>query len=182
MGSNPSTPTRVDIVGGRFGKSMSERLHFEDIQIGQSWSSLGRTITETDVVNFACSTGDFNPLHVDAEFASGTVYRGRVAHGLLGISWVAGLGSHTPLVMTLAFSAIRDWEFIKPIHIGDTVHLETTVLDKIASGRRSGRVAWLHRLVNQRGETTQQGVFETLVACRNPAQVERATQPAAYPE
>ncbi|HMP80175.1 MAG TPA: MaoC/PaaZ C-terminal domain-containing protein [Pirellulaceae bacterium] len=161
---------------------MGDSLHFEDIQIGQTWTSLGRTITESDVVAFACTSGDFNPLHVDAEFAASTIYRSRVAHGLLGISWVAGLGSHCPLVKTVAFSAIRDWEFLKPIHIGDTVHVETSVLDKVISGRRSGRVAWLHRLINQRGEVTQQGVFETLVACRNPAAVERAEQSSVCPK
>lgn len=148
---------------------MSEPLYFDDIQIGQSWRSPGRTVTEADIVNFACTTGDFNPLHVDADHAGKTIYRGRVAHGLLGISWVAGLGSHFPFVQTLAFSAVRDWEFLKPMAIGDTVHVETVVLDKVTSGRKSGRIAWLHRLVNQRGETAQQGVFETLVACRTPS-------------
>lgn len=147
---------------------MDVALCFEDIEIGAQWDSPGRTVTETDIVNFASNTGDFNPLHVDAEFASKTIYRKPIAHGLLGMSWAAGLGSHFPRVSTIAFSAVRDWEFHKPIYAGDTLRLNTTVLDKIIHGKRTGRVAWLLKLFNQRGELVQQGIFETIVAVRYP--------------
>ncbi|MEZ6094905.1 MAG: MaoC/PaaZ C-terminal domain-containing protein [Pirellulaceae bacterium] len=143
---------------------MDHALFFEDIEIGAMWNSPGRTVTESDVINFASQTGDFNPLHVDFEFASKSIYRRPIAHGLLGVSWAAGLGSNYPRVNTVAFTAVRDWEFIKPIYIGDTVRLETTVLDKDDGGRRSGKVAWLLKLYNQRDEIVQQGVFETIVA------------------
>ncbi len=143
---------------------MEYALYFEDIQIGAEWKSPGRTVTETDVVNFASHTGDFNPLHVDAEFAAKTIYRKNIAHGLLGISWAAGLGSNHPRVNTIAFSAVRDWEFFRPVFVGDTVHLITTVLDKAPNGRRAGKVAWLLKLWNQKNELVQQGVFETIVA------------------
>jgi 3-hydroxybutyryl-CoA dehydratase len=150
---------------------MEFALCYEDIEIGAQWHSPGRTVTETDIVNFASHTGDFNPLHVDAEFAAKTIYRRPIAHGLLGISWSAGLGSNYPRVNTIAFSAVRDWEFLKPIFAGDTVRLVTTVLDKVPNGRRSGRVAWLLKLINQKEEIVQQGIFETIVATRK---VERA--------
>ncbi len=140
--------------------------YFEDLAVGQEWLSLGRTVLESDIGNFACLTGDFNPLHVDHEFAANSLYRKPLAHGLLGISWAAGLGSHFPRVNTLAFSAVRDWEFLKPVYAGDTLHLVTTVLDKIENGRRSGKVAWLLKLMNQRAECVQQGVFETIVSTR----------------
>lgn len=141
-------------------------LYFDEVSVGQIWSSTGRTVTESDIVAFACATGDFNPLHVDAVFASQSIYRRPIAHGLLGISWAAGLGSNFPRMQTLAFVAVRDWEFLKPVHIGDTVSVQTTVLDKQQNGRRSGKIAWVLVLVNQRGEEVQRGIFETIVAVR----------------
>ena len=142
---------------------MDSPLFFDDIEVGKVWVSPGRTVTEADVVQFATSTGDFNPLHVDYEFASESHYRQPVAHGLLGLSWVAGLGSYFPNVNTLAFTAVRDWEFHRPLFFGDTVHVETTCQEKVP-GRRSGKVIWLRRLLNQSNQVVQQGVFETLVA------------------
>ena len=67
-------------------------LYFDDVEIGQEWESLGRTVTETDIVNFAGISGDFNPIHMDHEFARKTVYRKPIAaHGLLilsmGVAW-----------------------------------------------------------------------------------------------
>jgi 3-hydroxybutyryl-CoA dehydratase len=141
-------------------------LYFDDVSTGQVWTSTGRTVTEADIVSFACATGDFNPLHVDAVFAAQSIYRRPIAHGLLGISWAAGLGSNYPRMHTLAFVAIRDWEFLKPVHVGDTVCVRTTVLDKVQNGRRSGKVAWVLLLLNQKGEEVQRGVFETIVAVR----------------
>ncbi len=146
---------------------MSEHaLYFDDVAVGQTWSSTGRTVTESDIVAFACATGDFNPLHVDSVFAAQSIYRKPIAHGLLGISWAAGLGSNYPRMQTLAFVAVRDWEFLKPVHIGDTVSVQTTVLDRLQNGRRSGKIAWVLVLVNQRGEEVQRGIFETIVAVR----------------
>ena len=145
---------------------MDSALYFEDIEIGQIWTSPRRTVTESDVVNFASTTGDFNPLHVDYDFAGKSVYRQPIAHGLLGISWVAGLGSYFPYVATVAFSAVRDWEFTRPLYFGDTVFVETTAIEKSASGRRRGKVNWHRKLINQRNEIVQQGVFETLVETR----------------
>ena len=78
----------------------------------------------------------------------------------------AGLGSHFPSVQTLAFTAVREWEFCRPLFFGDTVYVETTCEEKIESGRRSGKVVWLRKLYNQDKQVTQQGVFETLVAIR----------------
>jgi acyl dehydratase len=142
---------------------MSGALYFDDVEIGQSWISPSRTITETDVINFAGITGDFNPLHVDQQFASGSHFGQRIAHGLLGLSWVAGLGSQSPFMKTVAFLSIQQWTFLKPLVFGDTVHVRTEIKDKSLSGRRYGRILWQRSLINQRGETVQQGIFETVV-------------------
>ena len=116
---------------------MDSPLFFEDIQIGRVWVSPRRTVTEADVVNFATMTGDLNPLHVDYDFAGKSHYRRPVAHGLLGLSWVAGLGSYFPHTHILAFKAVRDWQFTRPLFFGDTVYVETTCLEKAPSGRRA---------------------------------------------
>lgn len=145
---------------------MESPLFFDDIVVGRTWVSPRRTVTEADVVQFATMTGDFNPLHVDYEFASKSHYRQPIAHGLLGLSWVAGLGSYFPSVNTLAFTAVRNWEFSRPLYFGDTVYVETTCLDKVASGRRAGKVVWTRKLINQDDQVVQQGEFETLVALK----------------
>lgn len=146
---------------------MDSPLFFEDIAVGQSWTSPRRTVTEADVVNFATMTGDFNPLHVDYDYAAKTPYRQPIAHGLLGLSWVAGLGSYFPNMNTVAFTAVRNWEFVRPLFFGDTVCVETTCMKKDSAGRRNGKVIWERRLLNQSHQIVQQGSFETLVATKN---------------
>ncbi len=143
--------------------NINQALTYEDLVVGDSWTSLARTITETDVVNFACLTGDFNPLHVDREHARGTPYKRRIAHGLLGLSFMAGLGSFSPYVETAAFVQILNWRFEKPIYIGDTVHVVNEVIEKRQNGRRRGHVIWRRRIINQRNEIVQEGDIETLV-------------------
>ena len=145
---------------------MDSALYFEDIETGQIWTSPRRTVTESDVVNFASTTRDFDPLNVDYDYAGQSVYRQPIAHGLLGISWVAGLGSYFPHVATVAFSAVRNWEFTRPLYFGDTVFVETTAVEKSPAGRRRGKISWQRKLINQRGEIVQQGIFETLVETR----------------
>ena len=143
---------------------MNATLYFDDLQVGDSWTSRARTILESDVSNFAGLTGDYDPLHVDREFAKQTPFGRPIAHGLFGMSLVAGLGSHFPMVHTIAFVAVRNWEFLRPAYVGDTVHAVSTIVELTDAGRRRGNVVWHRRLVNQRGEIVQQGLFETIVA------------------
>lgn len=152
---------------------MNTPLDFDHLQVGQRWTSPGRTITETDVVMFAGISGDYNPLHVDHEFARQSPFGRPIAHGLLGLSLVAGLGSNSPNVATDAFLGIRCWDFLKPAHIGDTVHVVTEVVSKQPKSRRRGKVVWKRELVNQHGQVVQSGMFETLVATAQAAQARR---------
>lgn len=145
---------------------MSDALYLEDIEAGCSWTSPARTITESDLVSFAGMTGDYDPLHVDHEFCADTPYGKPIAHGLLGLSYMAGLSSSCPRMRTLAFVRIQDWHFSKPIFVGDTVHVITTVESITPRGRRSGEVVWLRKLVNQRGECVQHGRLVTLVSAQ----------------
>src|SRR4051794_11206251 len=103
-------------------------LFFDDLIIGQEWKSLGRTITQADIVNFAGLSGDYNPIHMDHEFAKTTPFQQPIAHGLLTFSIASGLGLNNPAMRTLAFMSIRDWQFKDPVYIGDTIYVHTRVL------------------------------------------------------
>jgi acyl dehydratase len=142
-------------------------LYLQDLTIGDEWESLGRTITEADVVGFAGLSGDFNALHVDHEAARHGAFGRAIAHGLLGLSVLSGLASHAPRVRTLALLAISEWAFHEPIFPGDTVQVLSRVVqvEPRARGRR-GVVTWHRRLVNQRGVTVQEGTIQTLVEGR----------------
>ena len=151
-----------------------EALSFQDLILGQVWTTPRRTVTESDVVNFAGMTGDYNALHCDHDFAASTPFRKPIAHGLLGISWVAGLGSRSPSVDTVAFAGIQNWQFLHPIFIGDTVYAELEVAAKESPGRRTGQVTWMNRLLNTEGKILQQGEFITLVRVARPNSIRRA--------
>lgn len=139
-------------------------LCFDDLRVGDEWVSPARTVTEADVVAFAGLSGDFNPIHVDHESARAGAFGRPVAHGLLGLAMTSGLGSHSPRVATLAFLAIEQWNFVKPIAFGDTIHVQTRIesITPKARGRRA-EVVWKRRLVNQQGEVVQEGLTRTLV-------------------
>jgi 3-hydroxybutyryl-CoA dehydratase len=142
-------------------------LFFDDVQVGQEWESQGRTVTESDIVNFAGLSGDFNPIHMDHEFAKKTVFRKPIAHGLLVLSMGSGLGLMFPPMRTLAFIGIKDWKFLDPVNIGDTIRARAKVLEKEERSRgRRGVVTWQRQIVNQHNKLVQEGVTVTLVEGR----------------
>jgi acyl dehydratase len=149
---------------------MREALPFEELAVGDRYKSPARTVTETDVVQFAGMTADFGPIHTDHEFAARTPFGKPIAHGLMGLAWVAGMAHFFPWVRTEALLRLQEWKFLKPILIGDTLHLVNEVIDLKPKGKRRGRVVWRRQLVNQRGEIVQEGMFETYVSMsREPA-------------
>ena len=107
----------------------ASHLYFDDVEVGQEWESQGRTVTEADIVNFAGLSGDFNPIHVDHEFAKTTPFRKPIAHGLLVWTVSSGLAINAPPMRTLALVGIREWEFKGPVFIGDTVTLTYTIAE-----------------------------------------------------
>jgi acyl dehydratase len=139
-------------------------LYFEDLSVGDRWESPEREISADDVADFAHLTGDHDPLH-QAEGAS-SPFGEPVAHGLLGLSVLAGLSSDHPRAATLALVRITEWNFEAPIFFGDRVHVVTEVESVQPHGRRSGRVTWLRRLINQHGRVVQTGRVTTLVGTR----------------
>ncbi len=154
-------------------------LFVDDVEVGQEWDSPGRTITETDIVNFAGVSGDFNPIHMDHEFARSTPYRKPIAHGLLVLSVSSGLSVQVPTMRTLAFLSIREWKFVGPVFIGDTIHVRSKVLEKeMRAGGRRGVITWQRRVLNQEGKVVQEGVTQTLVEGRASEELREAREAA----
>jgi acyl dehydratase len=142
-------------------------LYFDDVQVDQEWESLGRTVTEADIVNFAGLSGDFNPIHVDHEFARTTPFRKPIAHGLLVWTVSSGLAINSPPMRTLALLSIRDWDFKGPVFIGDTIRVRSKVLSKESRARgRRGVITWGREILNQEGKVVQAGLTVTLVEGR----------------
>src|SRR4030042_6000025 len=102
----------------------------EDLAPGQKIFTAGRTVTEADVTAFAGLSGDFNQIHVDADYAGKGPFGQRVAHGLLVLSIVSGLAVQTGIMdrTVLAFREIAEWKLSRPVFFGDTVRCEMEVL------------------------------------------------------
>jgi len=148
---------------------LNSGLFFEDFQPGQKVSSVGRTITEHDIAAFAGLSGDFNQIHTDAEFARSTPFGQRIAHGLLGLSIASGLAVQTGIlgVNVMAFREVGEWKFVKPVFIGDTIHVEMEVIEAKALPRLGGGSVTLSVHVNkQTNETTMKGLWTVLVKMR----------------
>jgi acyl dehydratase len=159
----------------------AQHLYFDDVEVGQQWESPGRTLTEADVVNFAGLSGDFNPMHMDHEYARTTPFRRPIAHGLLVLSLGSGLGLFSPPMRTQAVLCLRDWQFKEPVFAGDTLRVRTRVLAKEARARgRRGVITWQRQVLNQEGKVVQEGVSVTLVegrgATRKEAPAEQESQ------
>lgn len=139
--------------------------YFEEFAVDNEVITHGRTVTEADIVAFAALTGDYNPLHCDAEYAKGTIFEERIAHGLLGLSITSGLLDRLGFI-TGTVEAFRglEWKFRGPIKIGDTIHTEAKVARKKEMRRLGGGIVVFDvAVVNQRGETVQKGQWTVLI-------------------
>lgn len=140
-------------------------LYFEEFTPGDSVTSMGRTITETDVVNFAALSGDWNLIHTDAEYSKEHMFGQRVAHGLLILSIASGLAVRLGFMedTILAFRGL-EWKMQRPLFIGDTMRVRLTVEDTKAMARLGGGlVNFKAEVLNQNDEVCQRGLWEMLV-------------------
>jgi 3-hydroxybutyryl-CoA dehydratase len=141
--------------------------YFEEFEVGMTITSPGRTITESDIVSFAGLSGDYTQIHTDVEFSKSSPLGRRVAHGLLGLAVASGLAARTGVLegTALAFREINDWKFIKPIFIGDTVHVLMTVIEVKGLPRLGGGAVSIElRVISQNEETLMKGVWKVLMA------------------
>ena len=144
-------------------------FYFEEFHEGMQFTTVGRTVTESDVVTFAGFSGDFNQIHTDAEFSRGTAFGQRVAHGLLVTAMVTGLAMRTGVLegTVLAFREINEWKFSRPVFIGDTVHAILRVVGGKSMPRLGGgSVEIALEVLNQRNELTMKGIWTVLVASK----------------
>src|SRR5271154_2076796 len=142
-------------------------LFFDDLEVGREWDSQGRTVTQADIVNFAGPSGGFNPIHMDLEFAKRTPFHQPIAHGLLVWAIGSGLAANFPLVRTLAFLSVRQWDFKEPVYVNDTIRVRSRVLELQPRARkRRAQVTWRREIINQADKIVQSGVTITLVEGR----------------
>ncbi len=140
-------------------------LYFEEFEIGSAMRTRGRTITEADLVQFAALTGDFNPMHTDAEYCRDSFMGQRVAHGMLSLSYAIGQAYQLGILerTVLGFRGI-EMKFSNPVFIGDTIHAELKVTDKKEAKRLGGGVVTLElRVVKQDGKIAQKGSMTLLM-------------------
>jgi acyl dehydratase len=108
-------------------------------------------------------SADWFPLHTDAEYAKKTMFKDRIAHGLLVLSVASGLIPPSPQ-HTIAFYGMDNVRFIRPTHIGDTIHAEGEVLDVEERNDVSGIVAYRQIVKNQNDEDVAVGSMKVLMA------------------
>ena len=150
-----------------------EERFFEDYSIGERRQTLGRTITEADIVIHAGQTGDFFPHHMDAQWCATQDFQRRMAHGTLIFSVGIGMTASTinPRSMSYGYDRLR---FIRPVFINDTIRVAATIKEKRDHPRRAthGFVVELVEISNQAGEAAL--VCEHLYLVEKRAPVESA--------
>jgi acyl dehydratase len=143
-------------------------LYFEELEIGDTMITPGRTVTEADIVAFCGLSGDYNELHSNEEYAHKTLFGKRIAHGLLGLAIASGLAGRLGFMegTAQAFMGL-EWKFKHPLYIGDTVYLRATVTNKRETKRLGGGLVFIEAtLLNQNEQVLQQGQWTLLIKSR----------------
>ena len=141
------------------------RLFLEDFDVGMTFETPRRTVTEADVVAFAGVSGDFNPLHTDEEFAKSGPFGRRIGHGVLTLAVLTGLWDRLGFLTgsVEAFYGIDKLRFTRPVFFGDSLRATVRVVDK-KERETNGMIVFSNEVVNQRGETVL--VCDTKVVVR----------------
>ncbi len=129
------------------------KKYFEEFEIGYCRTTIGRTVTETDIVVHAGQSGDFFPHHMDEEWCKTQPFKKRIAHGTLIFTIAVGLSADhiNEVAMTYGYERLR---FIKPVFIGDTIKVTLTIKDKKEHKKPAyGLVSELVECTNQHKET-----------------------------
>jgi acyl dehydratase len=143
---------------------------FEDVVVGASRASAGRTVTEADVVGFAGLSGDFCELHTNAEYAAASPFGGRIAHGMLSLVLAHGLMVRAGWLVDSGI-ALLGWDrlrFVAPVRIGDTIRTHWRTLEATPGRSRpdAGVVRDAVELRNQHGAVVMTAELATLVRRR----------------
>ena len=145
-------------------------LFFEDFELGREFRTPARTVTSTDIVNFACLSGDFNEVHTNWEYCKTTPFGEPIAHGPLvyaimgGLQYASGINDGT----LLALLGIDKWRLLSPVKHGDTIRMHSKVIEvKETSKPDRGVVTFERRCVKHDG-TVAQEMVATILYKRRP--------------
>ncbi len=144
--------------------------YFEDFEIGEELVTPARTITSTDIVNFACISGDFNEVHVNHEYCKTTPFGQPVAHGPLvyaimgGLQYASGINDGT----LIALLGIDKWRLLNPVMHGDTIRMYSRVIEKKESSKPDRGVIVFERKCIKHDGTVAQEMTATILYKRRP--------------
>jgi len=144
-------------------------MYFEDFEEGMTLTTPARTITQTDIVNFACLSGDFNEVHMNHEYAKTTPFGEVIAHGPMvygvagGLQYASGINDGT----LLALLGIDKWRISAPVKHGDTIYMEQTVVQKKPTSKpERGIIVFKREIKNQHGTVVQEMEATIMYRCR----------------
>src|SRR5262249_31388582 len=170
---SPTTPMHVGGEDMPGAAQTSDGVHpfrkyFDELEVGETLVTHRRTVTETDIVNFAGISGDFFYAHMDDIAAKDSIFERRVAHGYFVLSAAAGLFVDPAPGPVLANYGLETLRFIKPVYPGDTIQATLTVKQKTAKEKKEGQVpqgvvAWDVEVRNQNAEVVAAYTILTLV-------------------
>lgn len=142
---------------------------YEGLELGHTWRTPSRTITQEEVNNFAAVTGDDNPIHVDLDYAKRSSYGGPIVHGYLTISIAAGLVYQLGLDRVSSHAILStNWTLSKAVECGDAIHVVLTLLSHRSSKSQSkyGIITRRYTVLNEREETVAHGEVTMLILRR----------------
>jgi acyl dehydratase len=148
-------------------------MYFEDVHVGDEWTSAGRTITETDAMTWSYLTGDWTSLHVDEEYAKRvSVFGGRVPPGMMTAAISQGLLSQLRLFHETALAFLElVIRYKDVVRVGDTVHSTLRIAETRPTSKPDrGVVRLAQAVINQHGAVVQESEWSILVACRPPTE------------
>src|SRR4051795_12075789 len=150
---------------------------FDSLAVGDRFTTGGRTVTEADVVSFACLTGDMHPQHTDRAWAASSLFGQRVAHGMLVASLALGMLPFEPS-RVVALRRVRDAVFKRPVCLGDTIHVDGRI-DRLDEA--TGMVGVRLDVVNQRPAVVARLAVDVLWRRGDTVRVEEAFELAGLP-
>jgi acyl dehydratase len=137
---------------------------FDELEVGETQSTRGRTITETDIVNWCALTGDWYYPHVDKVAAERSMFGQRVAPGIMVFAIGTGLGVPADSTTILANYGSDKLRYPRATWIGDTIHLEIEVVEKEDRDAATGIVTYRWDVLNQNGDTVCASQLKILTA------------------
>ncbi|THE63021.1 hypothetical protein D8Y22_21510 [Salinadaptatus halalkaliphilus] len=142
-----------------------ETKYFDDFETGETITTNGRTITEADQLNYAALSGNYDPIHLDAERMADSPFGERLVYGYLVLNVMEGQKVQTGVIedSVIAFYGIDEARFVEPVAIGDTIHTELTVLDLEPKDEDSGVVVLEETAINQTDDAVVVAETRTLV-------------------